>query len=345
MIKRPTGGLLIATAIILGGAGPPPAVPALPTTTTEEGQHVAFDLYTWQRRELAKRLPLDEAWPSDAEIGDAFRRFGLDKSSAPVSLPTPTRIVDDIYLVGSAPTLTYLIDCGPDGLALVDPGMVSDHQAIAAAIEKLNLGKPVRWVLNTHAHFDHSMGNLAFRKGGAKVIAGAADSDAIERATRVTAYFALPPALMADYPKSPVDHRLADGEELRLGNKTFHVIHIPGHTPGSIALGLQIDRHNILFSGDTLLYDHRLGFQGTAYASDTDYGRSLDKLARFSLERGKPFRWDVLLPGHGTIVMDRAWMDVDKGQRTLDLDLLKGRPVSALPFATPAYRREMFGRP
>lgn len=51
------------------------------------------------------------------------------------------------------------------------------------------------------------------------------------------------------------------------------------------------------------------------------------------------------MPGHGTLVLDRASMDVDKGWRTVQLDLLEGDPVDALPFATDRYRVLMFGRP
>lgn len=321
------------------------SIAALDTQVTEEGQRVAYDLYTWQRRELAKKLPLDQPWPSDADLPQRLKQFGIDQSIVAQHLPTPSRVFGDIYLVGSTPALTYVIDCGPDGLALVDPGLDSDYEAITASVKALKLGKSIRWVINTHAHFDHAMASARFRSAGAKIMVGAADADAMERATRVTGYFALPPVIAARYPKTIVDHRLTDGEELRLGTKIFHVIDVPGHTSGAIALVLQEDGKNILFSGDTILFDYRLAFQGTAYADNAAYARSLAKLNGFALHPNIPFRWDILLPGHGTIVLDRAWLDIDKGQSLVDLSLVKGQPIHALPFATQNYRRFMFGRP
>jgi glyoxylase-like metal-dependent hydrolase (beta-lactamase superfamily II) len=314
--------------------------------TTEEGQQVVFDGYTWQRRELAKRLPLSRPWPDEKVIETVFSEFGLDNLPIPEFIPTPSLIVPGVYLVGSNPNHTYLIDCGPAGTALIDPGLSSNYEGIIANIEQLGFSPDkIRWVLNTHAHFDHSMADGLFRKLGAEILIHAFDADAVERASRVTGSYFLPPEIQAIYPKTTVDWRLVDGEELKLGNQLIQVIHTPGHTEGSSTFVLQLEGQNILFTGDTLLYDHRLGFQGTAYADNHAYVRSLEKLNRFTMDAINRIQWDVLLPGHGALVLNRAYMDVQKGLRTVQIDLLEGYPVEALPFATDDYRRLMFGRP
>jgi len=59
-IASPSGSVVAAAA----DRSSSEAVAALPTAQTEEGQTVVYDKYTWQRRELAKRLPLDQTWPS-----------------------------------------------------------------------------------------------------------------------------------------------------------------------------------------------------------------------------------------------------------------------------------------
>jgi hypothetical protein len=56
-------------------------------------------------------------------------------------------------------------------------------------------------------------------------------------------------------------------------------------------------------------------------------------------------RWDLLLPGHGTIVLDRAYADVTKGVRQVQWAVTTGEPINALPFADKYYRELMFGRP
>ncbi|MBS0331284.1 MAG: hypothetical protein JSS35_00825 [Proteobacteria bacterium] len=60
---------------------------------------------------------------------------------------------------------------------------------------------------------------------------------------------------------------------------------------------------------------------------------------------GHRTRWDVLLPGHGTIVLERAYADVTKGVMQVQWDVANGEEVKALPFSDDGYRRLMFGRP
>ena len=82
-----------------------------------------------------------------------------------------------------------------------------------------------------------------------------------------------------------------DGEVLDLGNRKLEIIHIPGHTPGSIAV-LDID-NRILYSGDTVQDGviFMFGVQRELHA----YMHSLEKLER---NKGK---FDEIYPSHGSI--------------------------------------------
>jgi glyoxylase-like metal-dependent hydrolase (beta-lactamase superfamily II) len=319
----------------------------LPRQITEEGQSVIYDRYTWQRRELAKRLPLNEVWPAEDAIVQQFKRFHLDRSPIPAALPIPGRIMQDIYLVNTEPNLVYLIDAGPQGLVIIDPGLASNVDSILRNVEALGFSrKSIKWVINTHAHFDHSMADAEFQKLGAKILVGREDVSAVEKGTQVTAKYALTPAQIAAYPTLKVDWPVDDGEELNLGDKTFYAIHTPGHTEGSTSYLLRSEGKNVLFGGDTILFDYRLGAQGTPYADNVAYRASLKKLMNFGVYPiAKRVPWDVLLPGHGTMVLDRAYLDILKGYRQVDFDVENNQPVEALPFATDDYRKLMFGRP
>jgi glyoxylase-like metal-dependent hydrolase (beta-lactamase superfamily II) len=362
MSSRRFAVLFLALATCLAPRAQPANPPAeLPVLVTDENQRVAFDQTIWQFRELAKVLPLDEPWPRGApQLQAAFAKYGLNQATPPKVLPIPARLARDVYLVGQAGVggnnLTYLVDCGEAGLALIDPTYESEVEPTLAQVEKAGFAPDrIRWVLNTHCHVDHAMADAAFHRRGAQIIAGAADADAIVKGTRVTAYYIVESLNATDprtgekrgFPKCPVGHRLADGEELRLGNKTFHVIHTPGHTPGSVCFLLQLDGKNLLFSGDTVLYDARLGWQGNPYADNTAYVASLEKLANFKLEprRSEPFQFDLLLPGHGAISMDRAYLDIDKALEHTRWQLGNLGRVESTPFSTSYYRQLMFGRP
>lgn len=321
--------------------------------TTEEGQRVIFDRFTWQRRELDKRLALDQPWPSDAEINGAFAKYGLDKNAPPVVIPVPKKVTGSVYLVGSTITLTWLIDCGPAGVAIVDPGLQGNYEGILANVEKAGFSRSsIKWVLNTHAHFDHSMADASFRKLGAQLLIGEGDVSAIEKGTRITGYYllgpmrALLPNMPDQFPATKVDWPLADGEEVHLGNKVLVVIATPGHTPGSVCFFLEDGKQKVLFSGDTILYDNRLAAMLESHATNNpQYVASLAKLSTYKSTPTETVRWDLLLPGHGTIVLDRGYMDVLKGWITADRAVAHGQAIEALPFASETYRMMMFGRP
>ena len=322
-------------------------VPPVNPIRTEEGQMVVFDRGTWQSRELTKKLPLDQPWPSAAAMTKALAQYGLDKNPPPQAIPVPAHIAGDVYLVGQdrVSNLTYMIDCGPEGVAIIDPTYESEVDRTIANVEKCGrMRKEIRWVLNTHCHVDHAMADRRFRELGAQILVGDADADHVEKGTRVTAWYLVEKQTgKSEFPKCKVDRRLSDGEELRLGNKVFQVIHTPGHTPGSTSFLLVVDGRNMLFSGDTVLYDARLGWQGNPYADNRAYLASLEKLDAFTLSRTR-VHWDFLLPGHGAISMDRAYLDVQKARETVAADLAAGREIQSAPFATAEYRRRMFGR-
>jgi glyoxylase-like metal-dependent hydrolase (beta-lactamase superfamily II) len=99
----------------------------------------------------------------------------------------------------------------------------------------------------------------------------------------------------------------------------------------------------VLFSGDTVLYDGRLGWQGNPYADNRQYLASLQKLNQFTLDAVK-VQWDILLPGHGAISMDKAYLDVQKDLDLVTLLLGEGREIPSVPFSLPEYRKRMYGR-
>lgn len=365
MPRSPLASLLLLTFTLVSSAlaqNPSPAPPAAPIPplrgiVTEENQTVVFDQNTWQMRELTKKLPLAEAWPKNGrEFQVALAKHQLTQNTPPKVLPIPSQIARDVYLIGQeiGSNLTYLIDCGPEGAAIIDPTYESEVERTLANAAKCGFPREkIRWILNTHCHYDHAMASAAFQRGGAQIAAGAADADHIEKGSRVTAYYMMeslndPKRSGAGkgFPKSPVALRLVDGEELKLGNKIFHVIATPGHTPGSVCFLLQVDGKNLLFTGDTVLYDARLGWQGNPYADNAAYLASLEKLATFKIEprRSDPFHFDLLLPGHGAISLDQAHLDVTKALTHARWQLGNLNSIQSVPFSTVLYRQQMFNR-
>jgi hydroxyacylglutathione hydrolase len=130
--------------------------------------------------------------------------------------------------------------------AVVDPG---DAGPVLAEAERR--GWTIDQVWNTHWHPDHTGGNLAIKAASGAIISGPARERIPGR-----------------------DIALGEGDEVSLGNHVGHVLEVPGHTRGHIALVFGAD--NVAFVGDTLfaMGCGRL-FEGTP---DEMY-RSLQRLA------------------------------------------------------------------
>ncbi|PHR28983.1 MAG: MBL fold metallo-hydrolase [Desulfotalea sp.] len=145
------------------------------------------------------------------------------------------------FVVGSMAVCSYIVACEETKkAAIVDPG--GDEEILLAEIEKLGL--TVDYIIATHGHPDHVCGNRKIQEAtGAKIIMHAADVDFFEK-SEVKSYF----SMLGLEASPPVDIIVNAGDEIKIGNITFKVLHTPGHTPGGICLYCAPN----LITGDTL---------------------------------------------------------------------------------------------
>lgn len=175
---------------------------------------------------------------------------------------------------------------GRDGDMLVDSGMgvVGLRRQVALLAER-----PVLAVAS-HTHFDHigahhEFADRAVHRAEAGIMAAPRRdrtlADAYVRdAADAELFTMLPPRPYRsdayEVESAPATRILDDGAVVDLGDRQFEVMHLPGHSPGGIALWERAAA--ILFSGDTV-YDGPL--IDDAYHSDIDdYVRSMERLRK-----------------------------------------------------------------
>ena len=182
-------------------------------------------------------------------------------SSSPVPLTVQS------FVVSPFAENTYVLSSNGEA-AIVDPGTASraERQAVEAYIEAAGL--TVRHLLLTHGHLDHVFGCAHFARRFPEAEHGGwqmhpADGPLLQNAVVQGELF----GVRVDPPPPPA-HGLAAGDEVALGDVALRVLHVPGHSPGSVAFYSAAD--GILIGGDVL-------FQGSIGRTDLWQG-SLDVL-------------------------------------------------------------------
>jgi len=202
-------------------------------------------------------------------------------------------------------------------LTLVDAGLMGKGAYKLGAIQKEGLSlADIKRVIMTHTHFDHigCLGEIRQEIPGIELWIHEAEALPLEEGDERTVYGmeAFRSMCQAQFRlKSsdfsfPVNRKLQGGEELHIGGLTWEVLHIPGHSLGSIALYNQADK--VLIPGDVVYADFAIGRFDLHGASGPILGESLAILAELDVE--------ILLPGHNSIIED---LEPDYIQKTANM--------------------------
>jgi len=167
--------------------------------------------------------------------------------------------------------------------AIVDPG--GDFPRIREAIDQLKI-TPEK-ILLTHGHIDHAGAAAELAESLKLPIEGPDERDGflLENLEQQGARFGI-----TDVRNVMPTRWLVEGETVSIGDLTFNVLHVPGHTPGHLVF--VNTRARFALVGDTL-------FQGSIGRTDFPYG-SHEQLISGIKSKLLPLGDDVtILPGHG----------------------------------------------
>jgi len=205
------------------------------------------------------------------------------------------KITDNVYAE------TGFRGCNPgfvvtkDGVVMIDtPQMPADAIKWRDDIAKHG---PVRYLINTEPHGDHFTGNHFFEgtvvahEGTREAVLASSAEQFLER-LKQTAPDLLP--LMEGFSYRPPTITLSQRLTLYLGDHTFHLINMPGHTPYQVAVFIPEER--VVFTSDNIFCRVQTFLQQAVPYEWLD-----------SLKRLEELEVDVLVPGHGS-VCDRGYI-------------------------------------
>ena len=155
---------------------------------------------------------------------------------------------------------TYIIAANNGECAIIDPACCSPEEQAKLKNFISEKGFCPKWLINTHGHFDHVIGNaFVCKTWQVKSAAHRDDLFLMQNAYRQGEIF----GFSVEQPPTPSVF-LDEGDTVSFGDDvSLHILHIPGHSPGSIVINLP--ENNCVFVGDVM-------FRGSIGRSDLPGG-------------------------------------------------------------------------
>ena len=181
------------------------------------------------------------------------------------------------------------VSYGEDGTVLIDDQFAPLTGKIQSAVASLG-AQPVKFLINTHWHFDHSGGNENLGKAGAIIMAH--DNVRVRMAAGATvAGNVVPPAAKVALPVITY----AEGLKLHLNGEEVRVIHMPaGHTDGDSII--HWTKSNVIHMGDLFMLQISFPFVDVGSGGDVrGFVAAADKVLAIANDQTK------IIPGHGAI--------------------------------------------
>jgi len=193
-----------------------------------------------------------------------------------------------LVLMGSGGNIIVLP--GADGKLTVDSGLASSEPQVKAALDAIS-PDPLRHLMNTHWHFDHTDGNEWMHRDGAVIVAHENTRKRMSQRQSI-------PAFSIDFDPSPAAALptvlFSQTYELRFnGQRILMKRYTPAHTDSDVSVFFE--NANVLHTGDTW-------FNGYFPFIDYDSGGSIDGMIAASSENLQRTDTDtIVVPGHGDV--------------------------------------------
>lgn len=182
---------------------------------------------------------------------------------------------------------TYVVSDETGEAAVIDAGCCfpQEKEALKYYLDSENL--TLKYVLNTHLHFDHQFGNrFLYDTYGLKPHAHPDDEFLLEKVVAGASIYGFPITENA----MPVGHYLKEGDRICVGNFTLECIHVPGHCPGHLVF--HDAQNKVVFAGDVL-------FRGSVGRTDLERGNHSQLITGITTKLLTLADDTHVYPGHG----------------------------------------------
>jgi len=207
----------------------------------------------------------------------AYTQLGYTQNPAPAKL-TINKVKDDLYeIVGDGGNVAvYITD---EGVILIDDKFDQDHEGIVDGVKSVT-NQPIKYIINTHYHADHSGGNTKFLPAAEIISTAMARTNILEHKQSNA-----PPGV------SPARITFTTETAVHLGGKEVRAIYMGrGHTNGDAVIYFPAIR--TLHTGDLMA--------GASPLIDYNGGGSVVEWTK-TLDNALKLDFDTVIPGHGDV--------------------------------------------
>ena len=174
---------------------------------------------------------------------------GAPPANAPGGVPTE-KIADGVYLIRGAGAISLAFDFKDYAVIMEGPGDEARGEAVIAETKKLIPNKPIRYLINTHHHFDHSSGLRPFVAEGATIVTHQVNKPWFEKV--LASPRTLSPDRLQQSKKKVSIEAVDDKKVLTDGNQVIELYHIRGNGHNAGLLFAYLPKQKILIQADML---------------------------------------------------------------------------------------------
>ncbi|HEU4691784.1 MAG TPA: MBL fold metallo-hydrolase [Vicinamibacterales bacterium] len=293
--------------------------------------------------------------PADAARGAAATLYPggvrpLESSPVKGSDPAPPGEIHVVHVQGNVHMLVgaggnVVVQAGNEGVLVVDTGAEARAADLLAAIRKIS-DKPIRIVINTHVHADHTGANEAIAATGKALSGNAPGNSGLALASaRVLAHenvlkrMGAPSGQPSPRPFGawPTETFFGEDKEIFFNDEAIQLFYRPGHTDGDVVVFFR--KSDVVVSGDLFLTTNYPVIDAEHGGNVTGIIDGLNHILDLTIPRDKQEGGTYVVPGHGRL-SDEADVAEYRDMLTIVRDriqdlVMKGRSLAEVNAARP----------